>query len=85
MPVTLWSDVACPWATVFVARWQAACERAGVRLQRYRRERAVIGVGPPRQRCSAPTARAGEGGYPIVDSDDESAVDELVARATASP
>jgi predicted DsbA family dithiol-disulfide isomerase len=31
-PVTLWSDIACPWATVFVTRWQAACERAGVAI-----------------------------------------------------
>lgn len=30
--VTVWSDVACPWATVFVTRWQAACERAGVSI-----------------------------------------------------
>jgi predicted DsbA family dithiol-disulfide isomerase len=32
MAVQLWSDIACPWATVFVVRWQAACERAGVSL-----------------------------------------------------
>lgn len=31
-PVTVWSDVACPWATVFVTRWQVACERAGVAI-----------------------------------------------------
>lgn len=28
--VVVWSDIACPWATVFVTRWQAACERADV-------------------------------------------------------
>ena len=28
--ITVWSDVGCPWATLFVVRWQAACERAGV-------------------------------------------------------
>lgn len=28
--VIVWSDIACPWATVFVARWQVACERAGI-------------------------------------------------------
>jgi predicted DsbA family dithiol-disulfide isomerase len=32
MTVQVWSDIACPWATVFVVRWQAACERAGVSL-----------------------------------------------------
>ena len=30
MPVTLWSDVGCPWATVFTIRWRDACERAGI-------------------------------------------------------
>lgn len=30
--VTVWSDIACPWATVFATRWQAACERAGVSI-----------------------------------------------------
>lgn len=28
--VVLWSDIACPWATAFVSRWRAACERNGV-------------------------------------------------------
>jgi predicted DsbA family dithiol-disulfide isomerase len=32
MTVEVWSDIACPWATVFVVRWHAACERAGASL-----------------------------------------------------
>jgi len=30
--VTVWSDIACPWATVFVTRWRSACEAAGVSI-----------------------------------------------------
>ena len=30
--VTVWSDVACPWATVFATRWQSACASADVSI-----------------------------------------------------
>ena len=30
MPPVVWSDIGCPWATVFVTRWHRACELADV-------------------------------------------------------